>query len=264
MKSKFILILFLFISVTLVYTACKKDVTTVKTLPAKAVISQLALNLAQTLYGGFGAFNISGGLNSTSTLNVSRQQLALKLTRGRQINDLNGDITCGMSVDTVLNSSFSVGDTSLSISGPIKFTFLCANGIPSGFTVSETLNISESTSQMSDTFLLGENLTLQAVNPADPNSNINFGGTSNFTNTIKDKTVSGQTTGGTYNYTFTSVIIDADGNIVSGSATFSTKGSSAAGAWNYQGSITFLGNNMATITIDRTAYTVNLETGVVS
>jgi hypothetical protein len=60
------------------------------------------------------------------------------------------------------------------------------------------------------------------------------------------------------------VIIDQQGTIVSGSATFATKGTNASGSWNYSGTVVFLGNGMAKITINGIVYNVNIQTGVVS
>jgi hypothetical protein len=264
MKLNLKLIPVLLIGIVFTYTACKKSGSTVKTLSAKAVTSQVVLNLTQTLYSGFGAFNISNGLNAPSTLGVNRQKLGLRLSKGRQLNSLGGDITCGLSMDTILNYTTTLDDGSqASITGPIKFTFLCTNGIPSGFNVFDNLNITESTSQLAGTFKLGENLTLQSVNPQDSSSNLTFGGTIDLSSNIKYKTGSKQTTSESYDYNFTSVIINSIGSIDSGSATFTTKGSNTSGVWDYQGTIVFLGNNKVKITINGTVYNVDLQTGQV-
>ncbi|MDB5134213.1 MAG: hypothetical protein JWP37_816 [Mucilaginibacter sp.] len=267
MKLKLRLIPVLLIGVALMYTACKKlNDGSPQTLPAKTVSSQVALNLSQVLYGGFGAFDISGGLNAPAGLGVTRQKLALRLNKGRKINDLGGDITCGMSVDTSLNYTEAIDATSqATIAGSIKFTFLCTNGVPSGFNVTDNFNVGETTPQVAATYNLTENLILQTLNPNDENANISFSGTFGLSDNIANKTGSKQTTTETYNYTFTSVLLSpVDAGIISGSATFSTKGNNASGTWNCSGTIVFLGNNLAKITINGTAYTVNLQTGTVS
>jgi len=53
----------------------------------------------------------------------------------------------------------------------------------------------------------------------------------------------------------------AGGTIASGSATFTLSGSSNKGAFSFNGTITFIGNNQANIVINGTAYMVNLLTG---
>jgi hypothetical protein len=51
------------------------------------------------------------------------------------------------------------------------------------------------------------------------------------------------------------------GVIASGSATFTLSGTSNNGAYNFNGTITFVGNNQANVSINGTAYVVNLLTG---
>src|ERR1700712_1557193 len=94
-KSRIILAL-LVCAVALTYTACKKtSAVSTSTVDSKTVSKQIALNLAQTLYGGLGGFDLSSGLNSPTgdavitrhKLTLKHQQMALKLSRGRQIND---------------------------------------------------------------------------------------------------------------------------------------------------------------------------------
>lgn len=51
------------------------------------------------------------------------------------------------------------------------------------------------------------------------------------------------------------------GTIGSGSANFTLSGTSNNGAFNFTGTITFVGNNQANLTLNGTAYVVNLLTG---
>jgi len=51
------------------------------------------------------------------------------------------------------------------------------------------------------------------------------------------------------------------GTIASGSATFTLSGTSNNGTFNFNGTITFVGNNQANLTLNGTAYVVNLLTG---
>jgi hypothetical protein len=51
------------------------------------------------------------------------------------------------------------------------------------------------------------------------------------------------------------------GTIASGSANFTLSGTSNNGTFNFTGTITFVGNNQANVTINGTAYVVNLLTG---
>jgi len=60
------------------------------------------------------------------------------------------------------------------------------------------------------------------------------------------------------------ILSPVSGDVVSGTASFTTTGSGVNGSWNYQGTITFLGNQTAKIVINGATYTVDLQTGVVS
>ncbi|HTE01520.1 MAG TPA: hypothetical protein VK668_19670 [Mucilaginibacter sp.] len=266
MKLKIKVLFALLAGTALIYAGCKKlDDGSPGTVTPKEVSSQVALNIAQTLYNGFGVFSVSDGINGPSGLGLSREKLALKLNHGRKINDLDGDITCGLSIDTTLNETYTGDDGSqFSISGPFSISFTCTNGNPSGIHVFNNLNISESTTQLAATYKLAEDLTLQAVNPQSDQSDISLSGTLGFSDNVTLKTGSKASTAETFNYKYTSIIINTNGDLASGSATFSTKGTNASGTWNYSGTVVFLGNNKVKITINGTVYNVDLQTGVVS
>jgi hypothetical protein len=266
MKLKIKVLFVLLAGTAFIYAGCKKlSDGSPDAVSAKAVSSQVALNIVQTLYSGFGVYSLSDGINGPSGLGLSREKLTLRLNHGRKINDISGDVTCGLSIDTTLNESY-IGDdgSQFSITGPFRISFTCANGVPSGINIFEDLNISQSTTQLAATYKLAENLTLQAVNPQSDASNISLGGTLGFSNNITLKTGSKSSSAESFNYKYNAIIIDQNGNIISGSATFSTKGTGASGAWNYSGTVEFKGNNKVKITINGTVYNVDLQTGVVS
>jgi hypothetical protein len=267
MKSKLILIILLLAGVSLTYTACKKS-SSKPTLDAKTVSSQIALNLAQTLYGGLGGFDISDGLSATASINrkqlmAKRQQMIQKLS-GKQINDTGDDILCGASEDTTLNYSATVDGTSATIVGTLGFTFICTNDEFSGFNIHDNLTVGEKSAQLTATYKLNENLTAQAVNSSDINSSFTLGGTFSMSDNISYVNPK-STTSESYSYNFTTpLLIDDSGDIDSGVASFTTSGSNASGTWNYSGTVTFELNNMVKITINGTTYNVNLQTGTVS
>ena len=243
------------------YTSCKKSASTQTTDP-KTVSSQIALNLSQTLYSGFGGFNLTSGLNAPGSFGLDRNALRLKLTKGRTaINDTGDDITCGMHADTTFSATIDAGGVQGTVAGSIGFTFNCTNGTFSGFTVTDNLKVTEATSQLNGTFNVAENLTLAQVTPGDDNSNISLNGTASYAENAK---VNGKSTTASFNYTFHNVIIDQQGLIASGSADFSTQATGAQGSWNYSGTATFLGNSTVKIVINGASYTVNLQTGTVS
>lgn len=261
MKLKFRILLVLLVSVAFIYTACKKSGSdnnpSGPALAPKDVSSQIALNLAQTLYNGFGAFSINDGLNAPQNLGIVHR-------KGLLINDVNGDDLCGLSVDTTLNYSTTSNGTSASVKGTMKFSFICSNEQFSGFNINTNLAVAESTSQFSVNYQIGENLTMLAISPGSEDTNISLNGTLNSSGTYQYKTGSKQSGSQTFNYNLKSLVVNSDGDITSGSATFSTKGAGSTGVWDYSGTIVFLGNYTAKITINGTAYTVNLQTGAVS
>ena len=261
MKLKFRLILALLVTIAIGYTACKKATntpTTAATITPKAMASEVALNLVSTLNGGaFGGFNASNGLQAPSKLVINRY-------KGRRISDL-GDVLCGSSFDTTFAATpFTGGGVSGSVSGSLKYVFSCTNGVLSGFNTIDNLNVTETTSQVTGSFKIDENLTLVSTNPSANDSGFKLSGTMNYSGTFSLLTGAKQSGTSSFDYTFTSLVYDADGNILSGSATFNTKGTGSTGTWAYQGSITFLGNGKATITINGTGYNVDLTTGLVS
>lgn len=268
MKIKFILIILLVAGVALTYTACKKSSST-PTLSAKAVSSQIALNLAQTLYGGLGGFDISDGLSSTASINrkqlaLKRQQFALKLNGGKQLNDEGDDLLCGLSEDTTLSYSATYDGTAETIAGTLGFTFICTNNTFSGFNIHDNLNVTAKNSTLSATYKLNENLTATSLNPTDEDSNYTLGGTFSMSDNISYANPKSTTTE-SYSYNFTTpLLIDENGNIDSGVASFTTSGTSASGKWDYTGTITFLGNYNVKIVINGSSYTVNIQTGAVS
>jgi hypothetical protein len=245
------------------YTSCKKSSTT-PTVSTQEVSTQVALNLAQTLYGGFGAFDVTQGLNAPLTVGVSRNQVRLNMTRGRLgINTVDEDPTCGLSVDTALNYSTTVNNNSASVKGSIKFTFTCTNGVASGFNIADNLNITESTPDVSGSYIFAENFTVQTTDPDNSNAPISLNGTMNLSDNLQYKTGSKATTNESYNYTLTSIMLDPTlGDIASGTATFSTKGTNTSGTWNYTGTVVFLGGHVVKITINGESHTINLLTGL--
>lgn len=268
MKTKIILIALLLGGAVFAFTGCKKS-SSKPTVDAKTISSQIALNLAQTLYGGLGGFDISNGLSATASINrkqlmAKRQQMIFKLNGGKQLNDFGDDIGCGLSADTTLNYSATEDGVSETIAGTIGFTFLCTNEVFSGFNIHDNLTITAKNASLSGTYKLAENLTAESQNPSDENSSYTLGGTFSLSDNIAYVSPK-STTSESYSYNFsTPLLIDSGGNIDSGACSFTTSGSNASGTWNYTGTVTFLGNYQVKITINGTSYNVNLQTGTVS
>jgi hypothetical protein len=258
MKLKLKLSLLLCAGVVFLYTACKKSSTTPSdpTLTPNAVAGQVAVNISQSLFGGLGAFDVSEGLGGPTSLAVH--------TKGKILNDLNNPF-CGLTVDTTLKYSTAVNGGTASLSGTISFTFTCTNDKLSGYSTNDNVNISLTDPQLSFAYKVGENLVLTALNPADDNSNLSLKGSLTSNGSYQYNTGTKRSGTEIFDYTLSSIIIDpVASDVLSGSATFNTSGTGPKGVWNYQGTITFLGNQQATVTINGKTYNVNLETGVVN
>ena len=247
----------------MIYTGCKKlsdPSLSDPIITPQAAAAQVAANMGQTLFGGLGAFDVSGGLNAPSTVAVNTNGRAL--TRNRLKKTVRPAFTsayCGFSVDTTINYTASSNDTTASVSGTIKFTFTCNNGVVNGYTTNDNLSIAYSIPTLALTYKIGENLTLLTLDPSDPNSNFSLNGTLSSNGGYQFKTGTQRSGTEIYNYTLTSLIISpVTGDIISGSAAFTTSGSGPRGVWSYQGTITFLGNHQATVTIGGKSYNVTV------
>ncbi len=243
--------------IIVMYAGCKKSSSNASgpALAPKTVAAQVALNVDQSLFGDLG-FDLSQGLSAPTAFAVH--------TKGKVLQGLNNP-DCGLVIDTTLSYSVSYNHESFSYAGSIKFAFQCVNDVISGFTTTDNLTISVSIPDTSVTYKVAENLTLASTQPGVDDANLSLTGSLSSSASYSTGSGSSKVTGtASYSYTLSSVIYSpVDGDVVSGSATFTTQGSGPKGSWNYQGTITFLGNHLAKVVINGSTYTVNLQTGVV-
>lgn len=247
----------------LIYTGCKKlsDPSLSDPVLAPQVVAvQVAANMDQTLFGGLGAFDVSGGLSAPSTVALNQNGRLLNRSRlQKTVRPSLASAYCGYGIDTTVNYSVSTHDTTATISGSIKFTFTCSNGVLNGYTTNDNLSIAYSIPTLALTYKIGENFTLVTPDPTNPNANFSLTGTLSSNGTYQFKTGTQRSGTAVFNYTLTSMIVSpATGDIVSGSASFTTSGSGPKGVWSYQGTITFLGNHKATVVIGSKSYSVTV------
>ncbi|MEO6631768.1 MAG: hypothetical protein ABIN13_08610 [Mucilaginibacter sp.] len=261
MKLKALLSIMLLAGMAVIYSACKKSDATASgpALTAPQVASQVALDITSDLFGGYGGLDFSGGLEAPTGFGVKQH------TQGRLLHNLNNPF-CGLVIDTTLNATATVGaDSTISVSGHIYFAFSCTNDNVTGFTTRDDLNISISTPQFAIVSKINENLTVVAIDPTNDNSKLSMNGTLASSGTYNYKTAKKSGTK-SFNYVLKQLILDPDndGDVISGSASFITKGTGSNGSWSYVGTITFLGDHKATITINGKTYNVDLQTGATS
>lgn len=258
MKQKTRILLPALAVLVLFYTACKKSSVTAAgpSLAPKAVAGQVALNISQSLFGGFGAFDVSGGVNAPSSFAVH--------TSGKTLDDLT-DPQCGTVVDTTVSFSGNIYGITTSIAGHINFVYSCTSGVLSGFTTDDNITIAMADSNVNLTYKVAEKMTLQSLNPTNPDANLSISGALNSNLAYQYTTGTKKSGTEVFNYTLNALTIDPLAQDISGgTATFSTNGSGPKGVWNYQGTIVFKGNHTATVTINGAVYTVNLQTEAVS
>ncbi len=262
MKLKLKLITILFLGVALSYTGCKKSNSTPADpkLAPQDVAVKVAANISQSLFGGLGAFDVSAGLNGPATAAVHNStgiglnNIQRPAGHTRAIVRSAANPYCGLIIDTAVNYAVTGKDTSASITGRIKFTFTCTNNVVTGYTTLDNLTIAYSDLQLALTYNVAENFTLNTVN-----SKLTLAGSLNSNGSYQYKTGTKRSGTEVFNYTLSSLIIDSNsGDVTSGSATFTTSGTGPHGVWSYQGTITFLGNHHATVTISGKVYTVTV------
>jgi len=266
MKSSFKFILALLICAgALVYVGCKKtaNLPAVKTNSnVKSISAQIALNLYASITGKFGGANISDGIKAPSSLSH----------RGPVINSLNS--LCGFIIDTVYNSTVPGVDTTKKFTGEFKFTYNCSTSSVDGYTVYDSLKNIATGAAFMDTALMVQSYLVKATDPTFKAFSIN-----GYIKSYIDNVVPGPPA--QFNllsslYSLSALTVDNSGStadVTGGTATFNTtaKSQNSSGGPStatYTGTIVFLGNHMATLTINTGGntyvYTANLLTGVLS
>jgi hypothetical protein len=262
MKIKFSALLVL--AASLAFTSCKKSSTAAADpqLTPQQVSSQIALDLNQSMLGGFGVgVNLGDGLGASQSYAVH--------TKTKQVNDLLYG-SCPLAVDTTFNQTISfVTDSALTFSGAINFSYTCItsgdNTYETGFTTNDNLNFAITGPHLTLSYKVSENLTLLSTDYSVDDATVNINGSLGSNASYQFKTGTKRSGSRVFNYTLTNALIDpVAGGIISGKATFTTSGSGPLGAWSYQGTITFEQGGMAIVTINGKTYNVSLETGAAS
>jgi len=276
-KFRLRIFLLMFAGVAIAYTACKKSSVTKTdpTLTPDVIAGQVALNIEGSLFGGMGAFDASGGLDAPAGVNVharnivggglNMRPLAATQPKGKPMTTSLNNVTCGEVIDTTINVTGSSNGGTASISGHVKFNYTCSGSAVSGFTTDDNVTITLASPSLNLSYKVVENLTMLSLHPGNPDANLSLNGSLASNGSYQFNTGTKRSGTEVFNYTLSSLIISpTEGDVISGSATFNTSGSGPKGVWNYQGTITFLGNHMATVTINGKVYNVNTQTGKVN
>ena len=258
MKIKLSVLLVLAASLAFI-TSCKKSssASSDPQITPQQISSQIALNINQTILGGYGGLNVGEGLGAA-------QDFAVR-TKTKQINDVSSG-SCPLPIDTAFSATLPfAADSSLTISGSINFSFTCLGDYLSGFTTNDNMTIAVTGPHLALSYKVSENLTMASTDASNEDATVAVNGSLGTSGNYQFKTGTKRSGTEVFNYTLTNALVDPLlGSIISGKATFTTSGSGPLGAWSYTGTITFQQNNMAVVTINGKTYTVSLDTGVVS
>lgn len=246
----------LLMGVAIFYSACKKtDNKPASSTTTDAASTAIAKNLVQSLSGAFGGASIKDGIKISPNVMASTSKLKMQSV----------DVQCGFYSDSSLNLTFNQGDTLKShTTGSIKYFFICNDGKAIGYDLLDSISTSGSGPGYAFAYALAQNYHVRGLN--SNNSNFSLDGTLK-SYVDNNYTVYVNSSASVHNiYTFSNLYVHADDNfdITSGTATFESIGKTHSGAWDYSGTIVFLGNHKAKLTFLSKVYWVDLITGAVT
>ncbi|MDB5149952.1 MAG: hypothetical protein JWQ57_3972 [Mucilaginibacter sp.] len=285
MKSTFKTLLVVLTGVTLLYSACRKEVKMnpdVKPKPDPASVIdttgiamvQMARNITQTLSGSYGGVNISKGLLIPGFTTLHNSKVSVT-----GLSNL-----CSFFPDTVVAYRTNVGDTIKSETGGLfKFYFSCdtakaprVNGYPvfsalNGYAAYDSLATTGQLPRGSfvnniKAFYVAKALEtkdIPLIENGSSNTLISFSGSvKSFVDTVATKQSLKSSSVHAY-YTLDGVIVDLtqNGDITGGTVTFGAIGEFNNIKWYYTGAMKFLGNHKAALIVNKKTFIVDLLTG---
>jgi hypothetical protein len=233
----------------LVYSSCQKvetkvtPVTGSTTTTNQAISGQIALNLAKSLAGQTGGLNVHSDINSVSL-------------GGHKY--YNPSALCGFLSDSTINYTCTAGDTTTHTTGDAKFYFNCTNGKPAGYIACDSLVVVQTTPTTTFNLSTKQHYTIECLDANHLFNGVN--GEIDFTNSLTTTDNSANSNVGTASYILSNLTIDTHSNdILSGTATFTASGTNNGQNWSLTGTVTYLGNYMADVTIDGKVYHVSIK-----
>ncbi|ASU35705.1 hypothetical protein [Mucilaginibacter xinganensis] len=246
----------LLMGVAFFYSACKKvdNSTPASSKNTDEASLAIAKNLVQSLNGSLGGAALKDGIKISPNL-MSTSKIKLQST----------DVQCGFYRDSSLNLDYRQGDTVRShTTGNINYFFVCNEGKTIGYDLLDSISTVGKGPGYTFAYALAQNYHVRGLN--SNNSNFSLNGTLK-SYADNEYTVYVNSSASVHNiYTFSDLYVHADDNfdITSGTATFQSIGKTHSGAWDYSGSIVFLGNHKAKLTFLSKVYWVDLTTGAVT
>ena len=271
MKIRFTHLLALSLTIVVSYTACKKMATTspanTTAIDYKSISSTVAMNLTASIYGKNGGNNISNGLQTVFSLGSSHKGLTLYSNSSAP--------SCGSIFDTTYTDHYTKGDTAKTFENRLKYIYTCNGGNSlNGYTVHDSITNIEINPKFYYQFITTQNYTVVATDITFKKVTMNGG----IYNAFTEKLLKGTTQTGYHNlfafYNLSGLLVDftsGSADITTGIATFTMNkadldpsGLLPASAYTLTGTIQYLGNHTAKLTIANPfhVYLVNLITGV--
>lgn len=253
-------LLAIMVCLMMIYTSCRKAdnsplpsaaKTTDKVIPQDTLGFHVALNLTKSLSGGFGGVNL---MRSVDSLSLAGHQ-------GPHLGYNSNNALCGFFTDSLVSLDATEGDTVSHTGGNLSFFFNCTNGKTSGYTAYDSLGTTRNIPKgLFQNYYVKQAYTIQCLDDKDLFVGVN--GDNYFYQLVN---IDCACNGSTYadiensNYVLNNLKIDVcKHDILSGTATFKAYGYD----WAITGTVTFLGNYLADMTIDgnSTVYHMNLKT----
>jgi hypothetical protein len=252
----------------LIYSSCSKSVTgpapstKASANNTQAISKQIASNFVKALKGTYGGANIGDGIKAPNRKSTAN--------KGPRINSVTP--YCGFTIDTALYFTVLLGDTTKTVDSKYKFIYTCSAGSLDGYVLTDSITYTEK-----GTLFLNKYLTAQNYIVNNISSDFSVVSLHGSIGTAYDTDVfDNAQTRVAYGYTHTQYYLNglsinvagSAPNITAGTVNFSSNiiylenGNTVTGG--FAGSLTFLGNNMANMSVTyngvTTLYSYNLLT----
>jgi hypothetical protein len=239
--------------VALFYSACKKtENKPTATNKTDAIAAAISKNLVQSLSGAYGGASIKDGVGVSSAITAASPKLKTQA------------IGCGFYTDNSLDVYFNQGDTIKSHTvGTVNYFFLCSNQKTTGYNLYDSLSTTGKGPGYEFFFALVQDFKVRGLNVDNSNFTLN-GRLKSYVDFSFTKTEKSSSVHNIFHFINCQVHADDNYDIVDGSATFESIGESSTGAWDYSGTIKFLGNHKAKLTFLSKVYLIDLLTGDVT
>lgn len=259
----------LLLTISLVYTACKKTETHPPGSPFNAAdfSRQLAVNLYRSLSGQYGGADISDGIKAPLSITTPGH-------KGPRINSVNP--YCGLTIDTTYSASETVADSLKNYYTRYKFTYGCENNVLNSYSLQDSVINTVTYQRYKAVYKLTQLYNVKALDQTYKTSSVE--GSNSFSSHIDVGSQSGpQYVYIDSYYTLHNVVVD----ISSGTSDVTQGSAGINGTFQYKdavynvnntitGSIEFLGDHMSKVTLQVSdgsggyIFLVNMLTGQVT